>query len=105
MEKATSRVISAKICSGSPASSASMVGSTEPSMEFSSGTQAKSASPLRIAASAAGVLSTGTGSTVGAPGISPAAAIWISAASVNVPRGPRYPMRATGKTLSLGLEG
>ena len=40
MLKATSRVCSAKICSGVPAARLSIVGTTEPSMEFSIGAQA-----------------------------------------------------------------
>ena len=72
-----------------PVARLSSVGSTVPSIEFSIGTQAKSAEPARTAASAAGVLSIGCGVTSPPPGITPAAAIFSSAASVKVPSGPR----------------
>jgi hypothetical protein len=65
-------------------------------MEFSIGTQAKSATPARTASSAAGVLSVGSGSTSTPPGTIAAAAIFSSAASLKVPSGPRKAMRATG---------
>ena len=58
-------------------------------MEFSIGTQAKSAAPDRTASSAAGVLSDGSGCKSPPPGTSAMAAIFNSAASVNVPSGPR----------------
>jgi len=57
MLKATSSVSSANPCSGVPIVRLSSVGVTEPSIEFSIGTQAKSAVPSRTASSAAGVLS------------------------------------------------
>ena len=71
--------------------SASNVGVTGPSTLFSMATHAKSASPLRTAASAAPGLSTGTVSTASAPAgsISPRRAMASRAASVNVPAGPR----------------
>jgi hypothetical protein len=104
----TSRVSSAKICSGVPVARLSSVDSTDPSIEFSIGTQAKSASWDRTAANAAAVLSAGTGVTA-ADGFSPAsgwgylpragecrqlgtmplAAIRSNAASVKVLSGPR----------------
>ena len=91
MVKATSRVSSAKICSGRPVARLSSVGSTDPSIEFSIGTQAYSASPERTAASAARVLSVEIGVTAvrRRSGHQPGAAILSKAASVNVPSGPR----------------
>ena len=89
MLKATSRVSSAKICSGDPPARLSSVGSTVPSMEFSIGTQAKSAAPVRTASSAAGVLSVGSGPTSAPPGTMTPATILSSAASLKVPSGPR----------------
>ncbi len=92
MVNATSRVSSAKICSSEPVARLSSVGSTDPSIEFSIGTHAKSASPDRTADSAAVVLSVGSGVTPrdGAPpGTMPLSTILINAASVKVPCGPR----------------
>ncbi len=91
MLNATSKVVSANTCSGEPMARLSRVGVTDPSIEFSIGTQAYSAVPSRTASSAAEVLSTGEGSTPSAacPGTRPAAVICRSAASVNVPSGPR----------------
>ena len=66
-----------------------MVGSTLPSIEFSIGTQAKSAAPQRTASSAAWVLTVGRGSDSPPPGTIPPAVIISSAASLKVPSGPR----------------
>ena len=68
----------------------SSVGITEPSIEFSIGTHAYSASPSRTAFNAAGVLSSGSGRvSVPCSGTKPEAVICSSAASVKVPSGPR----------------
>ena len=51
--KVTGKVTSPAIVSGSPIANSSRVRATTPSTEFSIGTKAKSASPLRTASSAA----------------------------------------------------
>ena len=87
MLNATSNVCSAKICNGDPVARPSSVGNTDPSIEFSIGTQAKSATPSRTACSAAAGLSWGNGSIL--PGTAPDPVSASRAASVNVPSGPR----------------
>ena len=94
--KATSRVSSAKICNRVSVARLSRVGSTDPSIEFSIGTRAYSASLDRTAANAAAVLSVGTGTRFDgpaadapSPGIMPCAVILSNAASVKVPSGPK----------------
>ena len=57
---------------------------TTPSTELSMGTTARSAAPVRTAASAAWIVAHGTGSVGSVP------ASVRRAASVNVPSGPRY---------------
>jgi hypothetical protein len=63
--------------------SASSVGRTVPSIEFSNGTRARSAAPLSTASTAAWIVAVGSGSNP-----LPAAAR-RSASSENVPAGPR----------------
>jgi len=79
----TGRKISRVITSGSPLVSSSSVDGTEPSTEFSSGTTAASASPLRTASIASGTVGSGISTPVAAAGRV------RSAASANVPSGPR----------------
>jgi hypothetical protein len=71
------------ITSGSPVANSSNVDATEPSTEFSSGTTAASASPLRTASIAAGTVGSGCGTPRDAAGSV------RSAASANDPCGPR----------------
>ena len=59
-----------------------------PSTEDSIGTTARSAAPVRTASSVAPMVAHGTGSTSPA-GRRPASASLATAASVNVPSGPR----------------
>ena len=83
--KTTETTISATITRGSPWERESRVALTPPSMEFSMGTTARSASPRRTAVSAWGALVMGMSSA-------PAGAIWWTACSVKVPKGPRNAM-------------
>jgi hypothetical protein len=75
--------ISRRICSASPLAMSSRVALTPPSTEFSIGTTAKCAEPSRTWASAVITEPTGSHWAVSVPGT------WRSAASVNVPSGPR----------------
>ena len=85
--KTTCTCISATMTRGSPCERESNVALTPPSMEFSIGTTARSASPRRTAASACGALVIGMR-------IAPAGATWWTACSVNVPNGPRKAIRS-----------
>ena len=85
--KTTCTCISATMTRGSPCERESNVALTPPSMEFSIGTTARSASPRRTAASACGALVIGMR-------IAPAGATWWTACSVNVPKGPRKAIRS-----------
>jgi len=79
----TLRLLSATMCSGSPETNSSNVAGTLPSIEFSSGTMAASTVPFRTAVSAAVTVGNGMRSA------SIASGSVHSAASVNVPAGPR----------------
>jgi hypothetical protein len=81
--KETASCTSRTICNGSPVASSSRVSDTEPSTEFSKGTSAAATSPWRTASSASATETHGTGSTPCAAGSE------RSAASQNVPCGPR----------------
>ncbi len=85
--KTTCTCISATMTRGSPCERESSVALTPPSMEFSIGTTARSASPRRTAASAWGALVMGRRTA-------PAGATWWTACSVKVPKGPRKAMRS-----------
>ena len=91
MLNVTSSVVSAYTCSGEPMAKLSKVGDTDPSIEFSIGTHAYSATPSRTASSAAGVLSIGScrKAAGSSPGTRPAVVSCSRAASVKVPSGPR----------------
>ena len=83
MAKATGSRSSAQMTMSGPVASSSRVALTAPSTEFSIGTIARSASPLRTASSVAWMV---------AHGSAPARAAGSKAAraaSVNVPSGPR----------------
>ena len=81
--KLTGSTISRTICNGSPVASSSSVVGTEPSTEFSIGTTALSHSPRRTASRAAATEACGCRSARDAAGRV------LSAASANVPAGPR----------------
>ena len=83
-----SRVYSAKICNGEPVARLSNVGRTDPSIEFSIGTQANAASEDRTISSAADGLAVGNHSN-SVRGTSCASTMPRKAASVKVPSGPR----------------
>jgi hypothetical protein len=93
-ENVTGSRISRTICSGAPVASSSRVVATDPSTEFSIGTTAASASSARTASIAAGTVRCGNVSAPSASGTV------RSAASANVPSGPRYAKRVTPRTLS-----
>jgi hypothetical protein len=79
----TGRVVSATITSASPVASSSRVRATTPSTEFSMGTSALSAAPLRTASRVAVTFAHAMSSSAGV-------VICFRAASVKVPEGPRY---------------
>ena len=91
MLNATGSTTSATATSGSPAANESMVMVTAPSTEFSTGTQAASADPVRTASSAACTVSAGNSSSV------LGSITRRAACSVNVPCGPKYAIRDTGQ--------
>ncbi len=81
---------SAQITSSVPTASSSSVAVTAPSTELSIGTTPCSASPLRTASSVAWMLAHGSASGPAAPRVHGSRArSACTAASVNVPRGPR----------------
>ena len=88
-EKETGNVTSPAITNGSPVANSSSVRATTPSTEFSIGTRAKSALPSRTAMRAAVTFEYGISE-------SDADVIFLSAASVKVPTGPRYAYVLTG---------
>jgi hypothetical protein len=81
--KATGSSISARMIRSDPVASSSRVAVTAPSTEFSMGTMARSATPARTVSSVAWMVTHGMAST-SCPLVKAS-----SAASVNVPSGPR----------------